>query len=666
MQFSNRGYYSAMDHLDNTEFFSSAEPAELDEEGIPIVPDEALNFTPQDIGITTNPTQNPLESFKAQIKQGIGRIEFGFMGQGKGSAQNPTPESVSAAERQDMRELLKINDIKTSTHAAVHANSLAGFGERGFSSAARAQALKEINKAIHFAGEATRGGAVVFHMHEWQRPLSDVRDESGAKFQGYDEEDKEAVLFAVDRRTGEAVSTISKNREVFRPVYVTAKDKGVVGKKDANGNVLKEDDWVDVNNNLIPRDADSSRLFDRVPKFNREKTNFEVEQLTWDKLQEETKKWNDANPDKPERTPEEMFAILDYENKVLQAKGASLYHAQNYDTYSKERDDLVAEYELYKKLKDEVPEEDHWKLDARFLSKYRSGIRGVREEDTPEDFFNRQIKEAEDHMRHIHESSSSADVQAKQAERVIDNIESAKSYGLRRTADTISSAGIKAMEVYNKNKDKYGLDEPLFVAPENWNQNYYGSHPEEMRIIVEESRKAMAKKLRNKYSKKEAEDLAKQHIKATLDIGHLNTLRYNFVPKNKDRHDEEFNEWMLNEAEKLVKEGVVGHIHLSDNFGFDDEHVTPGQGNIPMKEFLKKMEERGMKDMVLEVGSFNANTAYLDTFAYANAPVYGLGSRQRFAQTRNAHHGYNAPGFFIAGAYSPSNDWKPWTDIPLE
>jgi len=651
-----------MDHIDNTEFFTSNQPTQLDEEGNPITPDEALNFTPKDIGLTTNPMQNTLESFKAQIKQGIGRIEFGFMGQGKGSAQNPTPESIGSDERRDVRELLKINDIKTSTHAAVHTNSLAGFTNKGFDNASRAHALKEINKAIQFAGEATRGGAIVFHMHEWQRPMTEINDSAGAKFKSYTEENEEAVLFAVDKRTGEPVSVISKNREVFRPVYETAGSTGRVGQKDAFGNVLKKDDWVDVRGNLIPKDASPELLFNRVPKFNKEKTNFEVEPVTWNKLVEETNRWNAENPDQPRRSPEEMFAIVDTENKVLQAKGASLFHAQGYESAKYERDQLLEEYELYKKLKQQVPEEDQWKIESHFVEKHKQGYFGMRSDESAESYYERRIKDNEDRMRHIHESSASADVQARQAQELINNIQSAKEYGLTKTADTISSAGIRAMEVYNKNKDKYELSEPLFVAPENWDSGFYGSHPDEMRRIVEESRKAMAQKLMDKkYSKKEAEELAKTHIKATLDVGHLNTLRDKFQGSQ-----EEFNKWMIDQSEKLVKDGIVGHIHLSDNFGYDDEHLTPGQGNIPMKEFLKKMEERGMKDIILEVGSFNANSAYLDTLAFTNAPTYGLGAKQRFTQTRNAHFGYNAPGFFIAGAYSPSNEWKPWTDIPLE
>jgi len=657
MQFTKNNYYSAMDRLDNTEFFASNAPVELDEEGNPLVPDDSLNFTPREIGTTTNPMGNTLDSLKAKIREGTSRIEFSFIGQGKGNSQQPTPESFGTKEREDIRELLRANEMKTSTHASVHSQSLAGFTQRGFNDEARSQVLNEIKKAIHFAGEATKGGAIVFHMQEWQRPLSHLKDKSGAKFEGYTEEDKDAVLFAVDNRTGELVSTISKNREVYRPVYLTAKDVNKVGQKDDFGNILKENDWIDVHGNRITKDASPEILFNRVPKFNSEKTNFEVQKLRWDDLVKETDEWNKNNP-KNQRTPEEMFAILEVENRVLTAKGNSLFHAQQYEETKHSRDELLDEYKMYKEVENMTPENERWKLKSKSLGKYR----GIRVDDNPDDFYKRQIKDIENRMRHIHEASASSDVMAKQAEETINHIESAKKYGLKRTADTIAKAAIYAMETYNRNKDKYGLEDPIYLAPENWDPKMFGSHPEEYAEAIEASRKRMIELLKMQgRDENQAKKLAETHIKGTLDIGHLNLFRehYKGDPKN-------FDKWILDQAKTLVEKGYVSHIHLTDNFGFDDEHLTPGQGNVPMKSFLKEMEKLGVKDLIVEPGSYNPTTAMYDTLSMVNSPVYGISRRTRFRNVHETHFGYAAPGFFIAGSYVPSNDWRPWTDIPLE
>ena len=656
MQFSNNGYYSAMDHVNNSQFFESKEPAELDEEGNPVISDDSLNFTPGDIGISTKPGMSPLEAFKADIKQGAGRIEFTFMGAGKGSAQNPTPESVSAGERRDMRELLKINDIKTATHAGIHANSLAGFdGKSGFSNEVRSTALKEIDKAIQFAGEATRGGAVVFHMHEWQRPLSELKDKSGAKFEGHIDEGKDATFYTVDNRTGKLLFSVKKDDIIYRPVYKTAKDAGIVGQVDkSTGRVLKENDYIDEDGKYIKRNGDFSDLARRVPVLDDSgKGVFKVQPLKWEDLEREKDEYNAENG--TDLNVAEYQTRIQIENSLLDIKGQQGYYISGFNAQKKQYEDLKKDYDLYKQLKNNLPEDEQWKVDAHF-NKYKT-----RSGEDLETFFKDALESSRQDLKFREEIGTSSETKYAQAIEQLNHIEAAEKYGLKLTADTIALAGIRAMEEYHRNKDKYDLKDPIYVAPENWHQNFYGSHPDEMRQVVEKSREAMVHKLKGKYSEAEARELAKTHIKATLDIGHLNTLRYNYKGSHED-----FDKWMLDEAEKLVKEGIVGHIHLSDNFGYDDEHLTPGQGNIPMKEFLRRMEARGMKDIILERGSYNENTAYFDTFAHVNAPIYGFGARQRFAQTRNAHFGQNAPGFFIAGAYAPSNDWKPWTDIPLE
>ncbi|MFT4260815.1 MAG: TIM barrel protein [Candidatus Woesearchaeota archaeon] len=661
---NNNNYYGALDELNTDEHFNALEPANYDEKGDPITPDDAVNFTTKEIGVTTKPFGNTLDSLKEKIRDGAGRIEFSFLRGGKGSSEAPNPESFGTAERTDIRELLKVNEMKTSTHAPVHAESLAGFdNQRGFDNFRRSNALKEIKRAIDFAGEATKGGAVVFHLHEWQRPLSEIKD-GDAKFKMYDEEDKETPLFAVDNRDGRLIENISRNRVVFRPKYETAGSMGIAGKTDSKGNVLKENDWVDIDGNLIPKNADAETLFNRVPVFNKEKTNFETEELNWDKLDKITKEYNEGRSPDDQIQPEEMFAKIQFENKILQAKGSSIYHARQYELEKKQ----VAKYkdliDKYNTLKESLSEDRKFQADAWLATKM--GDKDVSIED-----IKMQYDLHKNGLRHIHESSSSADVQARDLAETYKNITSLKKHGLDKTADTIAKAGLYAMEVYKRNKNKYGLEDPIYVAPENWDVKMYGSHPKEYREAIEKSRKKMIQMLQSRnHSKEEAEKLAKEHIKGTLDIGHMNMYRYHFQPKDENESAEEtdkrFNKWMLDEAEKLVKDGIVGHIHLSDNFGYDDEHLTPGQGNIPMKEFLKRMEKHGINDLIIETGSFNPKTALPDTLAHIGSPVFGVNRRIRHNGIRDRHFGYNAPGFFIAGSYVPSNEWKFWSDVPLE
>lgn len=656
MQFRNDGYFQR-DNL--TPPTKAVEEAPRDNFGNPIKPEEALNFTPKEIGTTTNPMGNTLESLKARIKEGTARIEFSFLGQGKGNSQQPTPESYGTEERRDIRELLEINQMKTSTHAAVHSQSLAGFSNQGFNEQARGEALKEIKKAVDFASEATKGGAIVFHVNEWFRPVSEIKDKN-IKFEGYKGEEKSAIKFAVDKKTGRPIGQIRKDDVIYRPKYLRGKDYKNKNNTqyDINGERIRDDDYISLEGKRIPKDTDNTKqLFRRVPVFDKENTKFKTEEYDWKKIEEEAKEKDMA--------PEVLHARIQLENQALSARGNSLYHAQQYEGAREEWEEIQEKKKLYEKLKDKYDEDQQWKLDSMFLPE------GAQKRfKNAEEYLQRAEKQAANRIRHIHEASSSADVQAKEFENRLNDIKTVEEHGLSKTADTISDAAFYAMQKTQKHeKNKMGLEDPLYVAPENWDTKMYGSHPDEYKKIIDKSREAFVEKLKGKgYGDKEAWKKAETHIKGTLDIGHLNLFRKHVTDENKtpEENEKAFENWLIDKTEELVDGGYVKHIHIADNFGFDDEHLTPGQGNIPMKRFLKKLEERGIDDIIVEPGSFNIKTAVPDTLSMTQSPIYGANKTVRFNQMRNQHYGRRNPGFFIAGAYSPSNEWKLWSDTPLE
>ncbi len=663
----NDGYYSAMDrNYYGTITGGMGEPINLDEEK-PLynldAPKEKMpesKLGPKQIGTGTNPMGNTLQSLVAQIRTGAGKIEFEFIGQGKTNSQQPGPEAFGAKERQDMRDIVEINKIRTSTHASVHGESLGGLqggeGGSGFRRQAQQKVLKEIEKAIHFAGEATRGGAVVFHTGEFPRPIIDLKDKTGAKFKAYEGEEKEGIVYFVDERTGDLVSSVRKDQHVFEPVFKTEKRNG-------------KEFWVDVQGNLIDKDtADPSILFNRVPEWNPEGTNFKVVKRDWNYFQNLAEEKNKNTTKEKQVTPGQLYLITQLQNKILQLKGNSLYHARAYEEHMYEKEKIIEAINYYKKLDASLPEDEKWKI---MIDRYpRVGELTplmTKDRENPIVALERTLKSVNDSMRHIHESSSSADAQAREEEERLKYIKPIEDVGVKRAWDTLARAGMTAMEHTNKNKEK--LAEPIYIAPENFMPGQYGSHPDEMRELVLGARKEMAKRLVDKgYSKSEADDLSKKHIKATLDIGHMNLWRQHFERKEgesiEDR-DKRFDAWVLGETKKLAKEGIVGHVHLTDNFGYDDEHLTPGQGNVPMKEFIKQMEEAGIDDFIAEPGSFNVETSMHDTWALVNGPVYSF-ARPGFGVMRHAHFGYNAPPNYIVGGYSPSNEWKLWSEVPLE
>ncbi|MEM4637519.1 MAG: TIM barrel protein [Candidatus Woesearchaeota archaeon] len=675
----NTEYYTTLDRG----YYSKDAMIDAKEKGIytdfPEYKEQITNLTGLDIGSSEADIGGgtPLQKIQAGIRSGSAKIEFTFFGSGKSGGQQHTPESVGRLERQQLQELAKLNQIKLTTHVTPNGvMGVAGMSREGFEEQKRAEALREINKAIEFAAEATTGGAVVFHTGEWQRPLTDVR----GNFKSYSDEDKTAPVLVVDKITGD-IQGFKRDQSVFEPQFLTAEDwekeKGIkiVGKKDKYGFIVEKNDWVDIDGNAIKKEwlldpKNTERLFDRVPKWNKEKTNFYVEEKKFEDYVRESEELKKRGIN---ITPEVLFMKSQIANSVLEAKGASLYHAQRYEELKKERDALMENLKFVEKLEKSTPPEERWKL-LEYIPKGVTRELGAkystREEKMPSEIIKEQIKDLTNQMRHIHEASSSYDARAQQALERMNRITTLEDYGLNKSTETIAQAAINAM--YYSEKNKKNIQEPIYVAPESWLPQMYGSHPDEIRTLIQKSREEMAKMLMQKgYSKEEAMEKAKTHIKATIDTGHFNQWRKYWQAKpgeDPEKAEKRFEKWYLDEVEKLAKEGIIGHVHLTDNFGYDDEHLTPGQGNVPMKEFIKRMEKAGIKDFIVERGSDNPYALH-DTLAEFGSPIHALSTRGRrfnFSNLRQGHFGYAAPANYIVGAYAPSNEWKLWSEVPLE
>ncbi|HLD04733.1 MAG TPA: TIM barrel protein [Candidatus Nanoarchaeia archaeon] len=703
----NNNYYHALDR----DSFSGSPAADMfsdPEVEQEIKTESGKPFTaklgPTDLGKPGNPMQHQLQALLANIREGVGKIEFNFPGARKGTAQSPTPESYNKREREDMRQLLELNKMKTSVHATFGLQGFSGLSERGFNDSTREDNLREIKKAIDFAADATKGGAIVFHTGEWNRPIYqakwnkptgkfrevEVEDPKTGKktkkkepiyqFEGFPEEHAKATLYVADSRTGAFVDSISKDQFLFEPVFVKAEDPeaekyGIkkVGDKFLSKDgkeEMKGDDWIDSDGRKVPKfkfdldEKDLDRLFKRIPKFDESGVNFKVDKLGWDQLVERAKEL-EKEAGKP-IPPEMLFARIHLEHRVLQAKGSSLFHARHYEEEKKRRDKYAEALKVWNDLEPKLKEKNElWK----YMQTTQYGDLIPPDVQSPIDYLNQRLEDANRSLRYIHESSASADVQAKEAADLLKRVKPVHEVGIVKSADSIARAAIFAMEKYNQNRKH--LDEPIYIAPENWHYTQFGSHPDEMIELIEKSRAEMVNQLKEKYgySELEAKEKAKTHIKATIDVGHFNMWRQHYQGKEGEKpedREKSFNKWIVDNMKKLAEKKILGHIHLSDNLGFDDEHLTPGTGNVPIKDIVEELNKAGIKDFIIEPGSFNAATVVHDTFSLLGSPIYKLRPQQTFASIQRAHFGYHNPAMYIVGAYSPSNEWVLWSEVPLE
>ncbi|MBI4139532.1 hypothetical protein HY483_01075 [Candidatus Woesearchaeota archaeon] len=601
-------------------------------------------------GISAPPFDNQLQSLKARIRQGATHVELGFTGTGKGSmgGRSTTPEMYGKDEREAIKELAKINKVELSTHATVGMTGLSGFSERGFNQERAEQTITELRRAIDFAADTARGGPVVVHTGEWQRPVSQAAKEfeqsvpsyeEGKKkpmFLGHPEEDEKGVVMVAREDTGD-VQAIPKNFKVHEP------EKEIV--KDENGNDIvkgyKVDEFGKVKLRTLNFDQAVAEMREEHPEM-----KDVADEVLW------IRKYFDASREQHEAESARFLEASQHDRKILgKLEERKKYYEKRFENaHDEEEKNVIA-----------------GKMVAEF-GKRAEDFEGY--ENTPSEFMEKQLQEAKRKVEWEEKAALSYAKQAEQEKERQDNQTTIHEVGIKRSADTLARAALYA---YDETKMKK-LEKPLFIAPEAWLPEQWGSHPKEIIELVTKGREKLAEYLHKERGLSE-EDAAKEsqkHVSATLDIGHMNMWRKFLQPKpgeNREQADKRFDEWLVKHAKELAKEGVVGHIHVTDNFGYQDEHVTPGEGNAPIKKFIeeiqKEMQKQGKKvDFIVEPAHQDIE-ALKGTWKMMGTNVYGLGS---WGNIQNSYFGHNQPPYFaIPDMLGIQREWNSsYFGIPFE
>lgn len=150
-----------------------------------------------------------------------------------------------------------------------------------------------------------------------------------------------------------------------------------------------------------------------------------------------------------------------------------------------------------------------------------------------------------------------------------------------------------AAEQFKEHGDKANT-----IAIENFHPNMAFGRAEQLRDLIDEAKEKFVQKVVSEQhiGKETAVREANRLIGATWDLAHINMLRGKGIGK----------EEIIKETGKIAS--VVKKVHLSDNFGFHDSHLSPGMGNTPTKEIMKDIEARlGKKPTaIVESGAFEA------------------------------------------------------------
>ncbi|OIO64431.1 hypothetical protein COY28_02195 [Candidatus Woesearchaeota archaeon CG_4_10_14_0_2_um_filter_57_5] len=653
-----------------------------------------------------------MESVQAAIREGTGQLELST--QMEGQEPRTGAESYGKEAREELRDMARVNQVKiTSVHAPTQVGNVSGFAgpERGFINEQRELQVNEIRKAIEFAADVATGEqatAIVFHTGEFHRPMTEADWNKDKMFKTYMEEQERAVVPLVDRRTGHVIQQVRKNQPIARPKWLRAEDDYTFTDP-GNGEQtpVKKGEYVDYFKRPVGYEG-------RVPVFNSEKGRFETELWTWEQFEQLARERNvtvaaehstsveDLNPDL-KVTPEEMFLETQVETNERQARGWALFHSSRFDDTRKLYNKLLEARKWYVKLEENIPEEEKWRIKqvihemggnaARFLGS---------EEKYPTEILDKEIRDLQWSMEHIREGSVGYEMQAREQKMLRNNAVSTQKYALRQSAKSMAEAGLFALDVTQQK----GLDKPIFIAPENvWPEMGYGSHPDEIIHLIKLGRDKMVEYLtadkiedpsmvakdpetgeirmvdnpykRSGISKPEAQKLASDHIRMTLDTQHLG-MWWRYFQKEPGETEaqakERFNGWYMEQMKKLVDTDTVGYVHLVDGWGRGHTHLPAGEGSQPVVTAIEYLKKRGFTGSINSEGFGEPGRQLSRTWAAFGSPIYSsaVGSEAMSAPNRwgdvwqsYMHRPPRTP-YYVFGAYSPSEDWTLWSGVQME
>ncbi len=680
-----------------------------------------------------------VEGVQAKIRAGAGRLELAFPGSGGGNRQAQVPGMYGEEQRQALREISKINEVEFTTHASYSVMGTSGMDQGGNLSIARGkQAYDEIVRAIEFAKDVASGGSVVVHVGEFERPLTHIYpegfelDEKGRPAKNYARDEKtgrlmfqkhpfeleKAQFLLVDERTGQGFQTVQADRRVAQPEWLRAKEDYTYIDEQGREIQVKKGDYIDYEGRPVEdpyairfeRGVENKFKGARVPEIDPKTGRFKTRMVTLKDFEKEAREYNEyfrkimgRDPTPEERmTPREMYLKSTLYTRAGYAYGWAMQFTVEVPELIEKLKKLKEIRNFYEKLDKSLPEEEKWKI-MRSDSRIRTFWHDLLPPETknPLEIIDKDIAETQKRLEYAWQSGNTQELEAMDQFETMRHLKTPEKFIEKNTLQYYAMAGIKAAEA------SQGTKKPIFVALEHIFPEQYGGHPQELKWIIKNARRKMVELMTNPnanvpkevlppeqqnqdinpfykpgISKEEAEKLAARHIRATIDTGHLNMWKKYFVEDpNKSRAENEkaFKEWMVKQVEDLAKEGMVGNIHLTDNFGYHDVHLAPGQGNAPIKEIVGVLKKYGYSDAFTVEPGADATTDNSDfhglmkTWRHFGSSIYSMGGPVRvgappasFADVQYSYFGRTYPPNFIFGAYAPSNDWTLWSGVQLE
>jgi len=639
-------YYGPMDREYHQATTETPEPVSVEE---PIFPISQLGETVPEHD-PTGRFKNVIQTTQAAIRGGAGTLQIVLMTPPE-SAIGGRPKAYGKEVREALKEVALASQVNIAgVELPTGLNNLAGFDYQQlvFSDEKRRQSLEEVKDAIRFAADVGRGGGVDIVSWEFPRGVNEAdwnkpKKEGAPETKTFIQEGEQRIGWLVDDRNGRTVQF--RKDEIQHIPFRKDTFKQLTPEKAeyerAEELKLNAFEWAD---------------FENWAKHN-QKVN-----------QEEKRTGENKLPEKPE----EIYIEVQLKGQIKSLEGWKA-------TYLDRAEEIQSKLDTARKQETEAPPE----------LKKEAGQTVTKLEAQYNDFLNSAYGQAQ---------------QAQELKERIKHLRPIEDYALKRSTRTYAEAGIEAMRTYEAGKEKGTVTKTLHVGPEIGWPGYYGSHPDEFIKLVKESRKEMInlltsptmkvpdpvrgeKEVKNPYwdpkvNKDQAKELADKHIKGLFDTSHMGMWLAHFKPEEdkktgkmetEDQRIERFGKWYKEQVEKIAKENVVGGIQLVDSMSAAHGHLPPGQGIFPVKEAAKIFKDAGFSGFLVSEGheeeKFGEGRIRMKTWQMAGAAVgagYFSGPPLSWGRVQSGYFGKTYSPMFMFGGYSPSNEFKLWSEVPLE
>ena len=541
---------------------------------------------------TSIQTSNQITEVSSRLNEGIKAVELQPISQG-------VFEGIPKQHFKEAERLGKLTGARFSMHAPLI--DPAGFsGEGRWSETARQEAELRTRDFIDKAHILDPKGntPIVMHATGAGVPSSEWRKINGER--------TVQTIMVVDRDTG-ALAPVEREERVF-PEKITIEAKDAIRMKNAT-------EWDKHTLPLIEYKKEADKLIE---------SSWRVVEPQWNELAEER--------------AEGQKKIMDEFNsgRLKDVDAMNKMNELNDRIYDKVEPELKPYFG-----KIQMAQEYYGEIDKHISALYDKAYKYVPGETDEE---KKKIREFIGKMaKKYREAKSIADVNPAAASRVYSELISGlrnvapesfittEQFALEKSKETIANSAIYAYK-------KYGDSAPI-IALENFFPGTVFSKGDELAALVKASRAQFVESaMKSGISESEARRAAEKLIGATWDVGHINLMRKSGFTK----------EDIVQETKKIAP--FVKHVHLTDNFGYEDSHLPPGMGEVPIKEMMKELEKAGFSGReIVEAGGFAAGFKASPTQYVLEAlgsPMYSMQMQPYWNQIKGS---YGIPAPYSSG-----------------